>query len=127
MEVPLALKVREMTAQERQQIERTAHSRTEAARSVERARIVLYMSQGMRVPAVASLLNISEKTTELWLKRFNEKGLAGLDDKPRRIGMLISILSSGVAVGVTDPVGAQGSVCYQRCLDLTDEPLTVLC
>jgi transposase len=81
--VPLALKAREMTAQERQEIERLAHSRTEAARAVERARIVWYASQGMRVPAIASLLNISEKATRLWLKRFNEEGLAGLADEPR--------------------------------------------
>jgi transposase len=72
-----------MTAEERQEIERLGHSRTEAARLVERARIVLYASQGMRVPAIASLLNISENATRLWLKRFNEKGLAGLNDEPR--------------------------------------------
>lgn len=75
--------VREMTDEERKAIERLANSRTEPARAVERARIIWHASQGLRVAAVAKLLNIDKATVRLWLKRFNAKGLEGLADEPR--------------------------------------------
>ena len=77
------LRVRELTAEERAAIQRLAHSRTEAARTVERARIIWLASQGARVPAIAQQLGLSQVTTRLWLKRFNQEGLAGLADRPR--------------------------------------------
>ncbi len=77
------LRVRELTAEERAAIQRLAHSRTEAARTVERARIIWLASQGERVPAIAKQLGLSQATTRLWLRRFNTEGLAGLADRPR--------------------------------------------
>jgi len=75
--------VRELTVEECGMIEALAHSRTESARVVERARIILHSSQGERVPAIASLLNIGTKPVRLWIKRFNASGMAGLKDEPR--------------------------------------------
>jgi transposase len=72
-----------MTDEERKAIERLAHSRTEPARAVERARIVLHSDQGLRVTAIAKLLNISKATVRFWLKRFNVRGIDGLADEPR--------------------------------------------
>jgi transposase len=77
------LLVRALTVEERGIIENLARSRTEPARVVERARIILHSSEGQRVPGVARLLNISTKPVRLWIKRFNATGLAGLRDEPR--------------------------------------------
>ena len=79
----MALRVRALTPEEQQEIQRLAHSRTAAARLVERAQIVWRASQGERVPAIAKRLNTGEATVRRWLKRFNAQGLAGLEDSPR--------------------------------------------
>jgi len=79
----LALHVRELTAAEQESIRRLAHSRTEPARLVERARIVWLSSQGQRVPAIATALRLTPATIRQWLKRFNAAGLEGLQDQPR--------------------------------------------
>jgi len=79
----MALRVRAMTTEEKEQVERLARSRTEAARVVERARIIRAASQGTRVPAIARQLQLSENAVRLWLKRFNVQGLVGLQDEPR--------------------------------------------
>jgi transposase len=81
--MPKILKVREMTHEESQSVERLAHSRTATARAVERGRIIWFASQGQRVAEIARRLGIRESTVRLWLKRFNEQGLAGLLDEPR--------------------------------------------
>ncbi len=80
---PIALKARPLTDQEQPELLRLSKSRTEPARLVERARIIWHASQGLRVPAIAKLLNIGQDTVRLWLKRFNAKGLEGLADEPR--------------------------------------------
>lgn len=77
------LRVREMTPEERDTIERVARSRTEAARTVERARIVALARQGKPAPAIAREVGVGAGTVRLWLKRFNERGLDGLADEPR--------------------------------------------
>ena len=79
----MALRVRELTADEADEVRRCAHSRTEPARVVERARIIWLLHQGERVPAVARAAAVTEKTVRLWLKRFNRYGLVGLTDGPR--------------------------------------------
>jgi transposase len=79
----MALRIRPFTDEERTTLARVAHSRTAAARDVERARIVWLASQGMRVPAIAAELHLSDKTGRRWLKRFNADGVAGLADALR--------------------------------------------
>ena len=79
----MALRVRELTAEEADEVRRRVHSRTTPARVVDRARIIWCLHQGERVPAVARAVGVSEKTVRLWLKRFNEYGLDGLRDDPR--------------------------------------------
>ena len=77
------LQLRPMTPEEHTTITHLRQSRTEAARTVERARIIWLASQGWRVPAIAAELRLTERTVRLWLKRFNAAGLAGLRDAPR--------------------------------------------
>lgn len=79
----MALRVRPMTAEEERTIEQLSRSRTASARAVERARIIRLAKEGLRVPAIARELDIVPKTVRIWLKRFNERGLDGLKDKPR--------------------------------------------
>jgi transposase len=79
----MAIKLRALSAEEQDVIEKLAHSRTAAARLVERARIILLASQGHWVPAIAHQLQLTAITVRTWLKRFNAAGLAALTDKPR--------------------------------------------
>jgi len=79
----MALQARELTPDEQASLRRLAHSRTEPARAVERARIIWLAHAGWRVPAMAAELRLTEATVRLWLKRFNAHGLEGLRDQPR--------------------------------------------
>ena len=77
------IRVREVSTEEQQMIERLAHSRTAEARLVERARIIWQACQGLSVPSIARELGLTDQTVRAWLKRFNAHGLAGLRDLPR--------------------------------------------
>jgi transposase len=81
--VPRFLTLRPLTDEETRAIDRLAHSRTEPARAVERARIVWAARGGARVPAIARALGLCEATVRLWLTRFNAGGIEGLQDAPR--------------------------------------------
>jgi transposase len=79
----MTLHVRPLTVEEAQAITKLSHSRTEAARLVERAKIIRLASEGQTAPQIAQALGVSEKMVRLWLKRFAEQSLAGLQDAPR--------------------------------------------
>jgi len=64
-------------------LEQLANSRTEQARIVERARIILGCVEGRPVTEVATELGVRPNTVIFWRKRFEEKGLKGLNDRPR--------------------------------------------
>src|SRR4051794_29257851 len=102
----MALQVRDLTAAEQERIRRLAHSRTDPARTVERARILWLASQGQRVPAIATQLRLTQATVRLWLKRFNATGLDGLRDQ-RRAGRPPTYTAEEVgeviAASLTDP------------------------
>jgi transposase len=51
---------------------------------VERARLVLAVLDGERVAAIAERVQCTVATVYLWLHRFTDEGLAGLQDQPRR-------------------------------------------
>lgn len=79
----MALRVRPMTTEEIERIGELARSRTAPVRAAERARIIWLAREGRCVPAIARELGIHPETIRFWLKRFNERGLAGLRDEPR--------------------------------------------
>lgn len=58
-------------------------SRTEEARTVERARIILARLEGKQIQQVARELKISIPTVTKWCKKFSHWGLRGLHDDPR--------------------------------------------
>jgi len=77
------LKVREVASDERQAVARLAHARTAPARGVERARVVLAALEGQLVEEIAAEQHVSRNTVYLWAHRFEERGLAGLEDHTR--------------------------------------------
>ncbi len=79
----MALGLRALTEEEQLTVKRLAHSRTEPARTVERARFVWLATQGARVPAIATEVGVCKPTVRHWLKRFAAAGVAGLADAPR--------------------------------------------
>jgi hypothetical protein len=59
------IRVRELTDDEAETVKRLAHSRTEPARSVERAKIVWLSHEDRRVPAIAQELQLAPKTVRM--------------------------------------------------------------
>lgn len=80
----MALHIRPLSTEEQQRLTHLSQSRTAAVRDVERARIIVQASRGQGVPAIARTLGVCEPTVRLWIKRFNEWGLAGLANAPHR-------------------------------------------
>jgi transposase len=60
-----------------------ARSRTEEARLVERAKIILKCLGGERVQKIAKDLHVRPNTVIEWRRRFERHGIKGLKDKPR--------------------------------------------
>jgi transposase len=77
------VKLRKLTAEERTELEQLARSRTEEARLVVRARIVLGLAAGERPYRVAARIGVGRAAAYEWLHRFNAEGLKGLTDHPR--------------------------------------------
>jgi transposase len=71
------------TAEDRQELERLSKSRTDEARMVERAKLVLGCLAGRRNDDVATEFGVQAATVGTWRKRFAAEGLVGLRDRPR--------------------------------------------
>jgi transposase len=73
-----------LSAEQREMLESRARARSAAARSVERARIVLLAAAGMQDKQIAAKLRIMPAKAARWRNRFLDGGLAALDkDAPR--------------------------------------------
>jgi transposase len=81
--MPKRVELRPLTEEERTELERLRRSRKAEQRLVERARIVLLLADGGQPTEVAAELRRSQPMVYHWLHRFNEQGLAGLEDAPR--------------------------------------------
>ncbi len=79
----MTLHLRPLTEEETRTIRKWSQARTKAARLVERATIIRLASEGQTVPQIAQTLGVGQNTVRLWLKRFAEQGLVGLQDTPR--------------------------------------------
>lgn len=77
------LKVRELSEEEARQVRKLSHSRTEQARQVQRANIILLSHAGKGVPQISQELTLSQISVRRWIKRFNSSGLQALQDEPR--------------------------------------------
>ena len=73
-----------LSTEQRDSLESRARARSAAARSVERARIVLLAASGMQDKQIAARLRIMPEKAARWRNRFLDGGLAALDkDAPR--------------------------------------------
>jgi transposase len=80
------VRLRPLTAEEATEVRRLANSRKAAIRLVQRARLIAFMLDDPNLYAGAAGLKAGFGTTgagPVWVRRFNEAGLAGLEDKPR--------------------------------------------
>ena len=71
------------TDKDRRELERLSNSRTEEARRVERAKIVMGCLAGQRNDEIAAELGIRPGTVGHWRRRFAAEGLKGLRDRQR--------------------------------------------
>src|ERR1700719_4909571 len=71
------------SAEQRTELMSLARSRTEQARLVERAKIILACLDGKRNDEVSRDLGVRPNTVGVWRKRFAARGIAGLRDQPR--------------------------------------------
>src|SRR5687767_10748341 len=71
------------SAEVRASLVAASKSRTEEARTVERARIVLACLDGKEIQQVARELRVSIPTVSKWRTRFSQLGMKGLRDRPR--------------------------------------------
>ncbi|MDQ6707248.1 MAG: IS630 family transposase, partial [Acidobacteriota bacterium] len=71
------------TAEIRASLVAASKSRTEEARTVERARIILACLDGKEIQQVAHEMGVSIPTVRKWRIRFSQQGMKGLRDRPR--------------------------------------------
>jgi transposase len=100
--------LRPLTPEERQALEQLAASRTAQARLVERARILTAIADGRRPSQVARDLDVCRPTVSTWIRRCNERGLRGLEDRHRSGRPHTSTAEQRaevIAAALTDPKG----------------------
>ena len=81
-----AVKLRSLTTEEEAEIRRLAGSRKEPHRLVQRAKVIVAMLDEPKLYAIQAGLQagfIGTQSGVTWVKRFNENGMAGLEDKPK--------------------------------------------
>ena len=84
--MPKRIRLRTLTPEEKAEIQRLVASRKEPIRLVQRARIIAAMDEDPDLAAGEAALRAgfrSQTMGPMWVKRFNEEGLAGLQDRPR--------------------------------------------
>jgi transposase len=72
-----------VSAADRVELERRVRSQTGSARDARRARIVLLAAEGRPAAEIAELVGCSVNTAGAWRAAYVERGLAGLEDRPR--------------------------------------------
>ena len=82
----MTLRVRAVSDEERETLGRMARSRTLGAGLVRRAQIVLHALEGLKAPEISARMDLCGATVRLWLKRFNARGLQGLEEDVRPDG-----------------------------------------
>ncbi len=68
---------------DRKELEGWVRARTTPQRRVERARIILGSAGGLPGRTLAREIGVSLPTVQRWLDRYDEEGLAGLEDRSR--------------------------------------------
>jgi len=81
--MPRKAPIPKCSEQDKKMLQQLAGSRTEEARLVERAKIILKCLQGERVHEIAKELQVRPNTVIEWRRRFEKEGIKGLKDQPR--------------------------------------------
>jgi transposase-like protein len=68
----MTLKLRGVSEDEQQVIEKVSRSRTAPAWQVERAKIIQLASQGQTIPQIARQLRVNQNTVRKWFARFSD-------------------------------------------------------
>ena len=79
----MTLRVRAVSEEERKTLGQMARSHTLGAGLVRRAQIVLHALEGLKAPEIGARMNLGGVTVRHWLKRFNARGLPGLEEDVR--------------------------------------------
>ncbi len=79
----MTLRVRALSDEEAHALAHMARSRTLGAGLVRRAQIVQHAVDGLSAPEIAAKMDLCGATVRFWLKRFNARGLAGLEKDMR--------------------------------------------
>jgi transposase len=79
----MTLRVRAVSDEEREELGRMARSRTVGAGLVRRARIIVHALEGLKAPEICARMDLCGATVRHWLKRFNARGLEGLEEDVR--------------------------------------------
>ena len=84
--MPKRIRLRALTTEEKAEIERLVASRKEPIRRVQRAKIIAAMMEDRNLMAGEAGLRAGYKSIgmgPMWVKRFNQEGVAGLEDRAR--------------------------------------------
>jgi transposase len=79
----MTLRMRAVSDGEREALGRMARSRTLGAGLVRRAQIVMHALEGLKAPEIGARMDLCGATVRHWLKRFNARGLQGLEEDGR--------------------------------------------
>ena len=112
----MTIRVRAGSEEERETLGQMARSRTLGAGLVRRAQIVMHALEGLQAREISARMNLCGATVRHWLKRFNARGLHGLEEDVRsgrpptysaeqRSAVINAALTRPAALGLPLPAG----------------------
>src|SRR3954452_19618625 len=82
-EVAMTLRVRALSEEEAHRLVRMTRSQKLGAGLVRHAQIIQHAVDGLSAPGIAAKMGLCGATVRFWLRRFNERGLGGLEEEMR--------------------------------------------
>jgi transposase len=80
----MTIRVRPLSPEEVSQLADLAHSRKRGAGLVRRAQIIMYaVAERLSAPEIAARMGLCGETVRFWIKRFNARGVQGLEEDLR--------------------------------------------
>ena len=73
----MTLRLRDLTDDERVEVQRITRSHTLGAAFVRRAQIVVHAMSGLKAEEIARRMDLCGNTVRHWINRFNARGLEG--------------------------------------------------
>jgi transposase len=83
LEALMTIRVRVLSDEEAHEVAHMGRSRTLGAGLVRRAEIVQHAVDGLSAPEIAAKMGLCGATVRFWLKRFNVRGVPGLEEDMR--------------------------------------------